>query len=61
MVRHVISRWSFYMASVLIADVFAKKTQYRDSDKREIDFVIERDDGATLGIEIKAGGASSNS
>ena len=29
--------------------------QYRDREKREIDFVIERDDGAILGIEIKAG------
>jgi len=33
-------------------------TQYRDSDKREIDFLIERDDGATLGIEVKAGNAN---
>lgn len=28
---------------------------YRDRDKREIDFIIERDDGALLGIEVKAG------
>lgn len=28
---------------------------YRDREKREIDFLIERDDGALLGIEIKAG------
>ena len=35
-------------------------TQYRDSDKREIDFVSERDDGATLGVEVKAGNASSD-
>lgn len=27
---------------------------YRDRDKREIDFIIERDDGAMLGIEVKA-------
>tara|TARA_R110002012_G_scaffold268231_1_gene452147 strand:- start:213 stop:464 length:252 start_codon:yes stop_codon:yes gene_type:complete len=27
---------------------------YRDREKREIDFVIERDDGALLGVEIKA-------
>lgn len=27
---------------------------YRDREKREIDFLIERDDGALLGIEIKA-------
>ncbi len=28
---------------------------YRDREKREIDFVIERDDGAILAIEVKAG------
>ena len=30
---------------------------YRDRGKREIDFLIEREDGALLGIEIKAGSA----
>lgn len=30
---------------------------YRDREKREIDFLIERDDQALLGIEIKAGSA----
>ena len=29
--------------------------QYRDREKREIDFIVERDDGAILGIEVKAG------
>jgi len=29
--------------------------QYRDREKREIDFIVERDDGALLGIEVKAG------
>ncbi len=28
---------------------------YRDSKKREIDFLVERDDGALLGIEVKSG------
>lgn len=28
---------------------------YRDREKREIDFLVEREDGALLGIEIKAG------
>lgn len=28
---------------------------YRDREKREIDFIIERDDGALMGIEVKAG------
>ncbi len=27
---------------------------YRDREKREIDFIVERDDGALLGIEIKS-------
>ena len=29
--------------------------QYRDRIGREIDFIIERDDGAVLGVEVKAG------
>ena len=29
--------------------------QYRDREKREIDFIVECDDGAILGIEVKAG------
>lgn len=29
--------------------------QYRDREKREIDFLVEREDGALVGIEIKAG------
>lgn len=34
--------------------------QYRDKDKREIDFIIEREDGALLGIEVKSGSAIDN-
>ena len=30
-------------------------TQYRDKDKREIDFLVENDVGALLGVEVKAG------
>ena len=33
-------------------------SQYRDDSKREIDFVVERNDGAILGIEVKGGQAS---
>ncbi|MDR1622927.1 MAG: ATP-binding protein [Synergistaceae bacterium] len=29
--------------------------QYRDREKREIDFIVEREDGALLGVEVKAG------
>ena len=32
-------------------------SQYRDSDKREIDFLIENAAGAMLGIEVKSGSA----
>lgn len=32
-------------------------SQYRDSDKREIDFLVENDLGETLGIEVKSGSA----
>ena len=34
-----------------------KMYHYRDRDKREIDLLIERNDGALLGIEVKAGSA----
>lgn len=32
-----------------------KISHYRDNKKREIDFLIERQDGAILGIEVKSG------
>ncbi len=32
-------------------------SQYRDSRKREIDFIVENDDGRILGIEVKSGSA----
>ena len=31
-------------------------SHYRDGNKREIDFMVERTDGSLLGIEVKAGG-----
>ena len=33
-------------------------THYRDNRKREIDFMVERKDGALLGVEVKSGQAS---
>lgn len=30
-------------------------SHYRDNNKREIDFIVERTDGATLGVEVKTG------
>ena len=32
---------------------------YRDREKREIDFVVENEDGHILGVEVKAGSAVS--
>ena len=34
-------------------------SHYRDACKREIDFIVERSDGAMLGIEVKAGSSFS--
>lgn len=33
-------------------------THYKDKKQREIDFMVEREDGALLGIEVKAGSVS---
>ena len=33
-------------------------SHYRDNRKREIDFMVERKDGALLGVEVKSGQAS---
>ena len=35
-------------------------SHYRDGKKREIDFVVERDDGNLLGIEVKSGAVGSS-
>lgn len=50
----------FYSELAAQVDVSAgayRLFHYRDREKREIDFIVERDDGALLGIEIKAGSA----
>lgn len=38
-----------------VSDGEFSMTHYRDRAGREVDFIIERDDGAVLGIEVKAG------
>ncbi len=38
-----------------VADGRYELFHYRDREKREIDFLVEREDGELLGIEIKAG------
>jgi predicted AAA+ superfamily ATPase len=45
------------MAQVDAGDDRYELFHYRDREKREIDFLIEREDNALLGIEIKAGSA----
>lgn len=44
------------------ADVLGscKVSHYRDSEKREIDFIVENANGQTLGIEVKAGSSVRN-
>ena len=45
------------MAQIDAGDSLYSLFHYRDREKREIDFLIEREDNALLGIEIKAGSA----
>ncbi len=45
------------MAQVDAGDGRYELFHYRDREKREIDFLIEREDNVLLGIEIKAGSA----
>jgi hypothetical protein len=45
------------MAQIDAGDGRYKLFHYRDREKREIDFLIEREDNALLGVEIKAGSA----
>ena len=35
-------------------------SHYRDRERREIDFIVENEDGALVGIEVKAGSVISN-
>lgn len=44
-------------AQIDAADGVYSLFHYRDRERREIDFIVEREDGALLGIEIKAGSA----
>jgi len=47
------------MAQIDAGDGRYELFHYRDREKREIDFLVEREDHAMLGIEIKAGSAIS--
>ncbi len=57
----LIETFIFNELSALIDTSYGKYRlyHYRDREKREIDFLIEREDKAILGIEIKAGSAIS--
>lgn len=58
---HFVETWVYQQLASLadVSDGYSI-SQYRDTKKREIDFLVERSDGAVLGIEVKAGGASSD-
>lgn len=58
---HFVETW-VYQQLASLADVAGcySISQYRDMKKREIDFLIERNDGAVLGVEVKAGAASAD-
>ncbi len=42
------------MAHVDVHESMYQLTHYRDGEKREVDFIVEREDGAVLGVEVKA-------
>ena len=57
----LVESWVYHeLASLLDLSPGYELTQYRDSDKREVDFLVERDDGAVLGIEVKSGKADAS-
>ena len=52
----LIENWVYQnLACLADRDSVYEISQYRDSNKREIDFIVERSDGAMLGIEVKSG------
>lgn len=52
----IVETWVYQnLASLVDLDGDCEISQYRDSNKREIDFIVERSDGSMLGIEVKAG------
>lgn len=56
----LIETWAHQNLAILVdLDIDYEIYQYRDSQKHEIDFLIERSDGAMLGIEVKAGSSFS--
>ena len=57
----LIETWGYQQLAAM-ADVggMYEISHYRDGKKREIDFLVERNDGAMLGVEVKAGAVGSS-
>lgn len=58
----IVETWVYHELATL-ADVAGgyEITQYRDSDRRELDFLVENEVGAMLGVEVKAGSSIGDS
>ena len=55
----LVETWVYQqLAAIAEADGGYAISHYRDNRKREIDFMVERQDGAMLGVEVKAGHAT---
>ena len=54
----LVETWAYHELATL-ADMHpgCELTQYRDNDKREIDFLVKGDNGRLVGIEVKSGTA----
>ena len=56
-----IETWVYQqLAAIADASGDYEISHYRDNRKREIDFLIERSDGALLGVEVKAGSVAAS-
>lgn len=52
----IVETWVYHELAALTDSIGGYAvTQYRDSDKREIDFLVENEAGALLGVEVKSG------
>lgn len=57
----LVETWVYnQLAAIAETNLDYSISHYRDSCKREIDFIVERTDGAMLGIEVKAGSTLGN-
>lgn len=57
----LIETWVYHqLAAIADASGDYEISHYRDNRRREIDFLIERSDGALLGVEVKAGSVAAS-